>query len=145
MTSRLLKTPEQRDEWVALLQSRKLPMTVTAISGRNRTNEQNRLQRKWVGEVSEQRGDITAEEARGYSKLHFGVPILRNEDEEFVAVYDRIIRPLPYEDKLSLMQVPIDLPVTSRMNTGQKKRYLDAMFAHWTAQGVVLTMPEDCA
>jgi hypothetical protein len=101
------------------------------------------LQRLWCREAAEQLQDETAEQKRGYCKLHFGVPILRMEDEEFCEVYDRVIRPLLYEQKLALMMVPIDLPVTSRMKTRQKKDYLDAVYQHFTGQGVKLTEPEE--
>lgn len=145
MSNRIITSEWELSQWVTFLRGRKLPLTVTAVQGKHRTNEQNRLQRKWISEVAEQRGDISPEEVRGYGKLHFGVPILRNEDEQFAEVYDRVIRPLPYEAKLALMQVPIDLPVTSRMTTGQKTRFLDAVYQHWTAQGLVLTQPEQVA
>ena len=40
------------------------------------------------------------------------------------------------------MAVPIDLPVTRIMKTGQKKRYLDDVYDHFTGLGVRLTDPE---
>jgi hypothetical protein len=118
-------------------------MRVSAIAGKPRSTDQNRLQRLWARQVAEYFGDRTAEEVRGYGKLHFGVPILRAEDEEFAERYDAVIKPLPYEAKLAIMMEPLDLPVTRRMNTSQKTRFLDAFFYHWTAEGVPLIEPDD--
>jgi len=120
---------------------RKLPFTVTIEKGAKRSLEQNKLQRLWVNEAADQLGDESAEDKRAYCKLHFGVPILRNENEEFRRAYDRVIRPLPYELKLEAMKVPLDFPVTRLMTAKQKTAYLDAIYQHFRSQGVVLTEP----
>lgn len=120
---------------------RKLPFTVTIEKGAKRSIEQNKLQRLWVNEAADQLGDESAEDKRAYCKLHFGVPILRNENEEFRRAYDRVIRPLPYELKLEAMKVPLDFPVTRLMTAKQKTAYLDAIYQHFRSQGVVLTEP----
>jgi hypothetical protein len=108
-----------------------------------RSNAQNNLQRLWHLEASAQLGDESPEEKRAYCKLHFGVPILRAENDEFKAEYDRVIRPMPYETKLSLMRVPFDFPVTRLMTKKQKTKFLDAMYHHYTSLGVRLTYPDD--
>ena len=108
---------------------------------RKRSIEQNKLQRKWMLELESQ-GDMTAEEYRGYCKLHFGVPIMRNESEEFRRAYDRYIRDLPYEHKLAMMMVPLDFPCTRMMTTKQKTVYLDTVYRHFTGEGFVLTVPQ---
>lgn len=142
MTTRILRTGADRDLAIALLQSYKLPCTVNITKGQNRSIEQNKLQRLWLKEASEQLGDHTPEELRAYCKLHLGVPILRGEDEDFCEAYDRIIRPHSYEDKLTMMALPLDFPVTRLMKTGQKCRYLDDVWDHFTGLGVVLTEPK---
>ena len=142
MVSRVLKSADDREQFKALLDSQKLPCTASVVKGKNRTEEQNRLQRLWLTEASEQLGQ-SVEELRAYCKLHFGVPILRNEDEDFRTAYDRVIRPHSYEDKLCMMAVPLDFPVTRLMKTGQKKRYLDDIYVHFTGLGVKLTEPEE--
>lgn len=143
MTTRSVTNPYQLDQLITLLKSRALPFTVSIAKGKARSTDQNRLQRLWCGQVAEQLGDVTPEWVRGYSKLHFGVPILRAEDETFAAAYDETVKPLPYETKLAVMCEPLDLPVTRRMTTNQKTRFLDAMRLHWMGQGVVLTEPAD--
>lgn len=141
MTTRILYNQKDKEQFKKLLDTYKLPCTVTLIKGKNRSVEQNKLQRLWVNEISEQRQDHTPEEIRGYCKLHFGIPILRNENEQFRQQYDKIVKPLSYEDKLSIMMEPLDFPVTRLMTTGQNTRYLDAVYHHFTAQGMILTVP----
>ena len=143
MTTRILLNNADREQFKALLDSYKLPCTVNLTKGKNRSVEQNKLQRLWINEAVEQLEDETAEEKRAYCKLHFGVPILRNENEEFREKYDRIIRPHSYEDKLTMMALPLDFPVTRLMTTGQKKRYLDDIWMHFSSLGVKLTDPEE--
>ena len=141
--SRIITNDEELHALQRLLDAREKPFTVAIRRGKHRTNPQNRLQRLWVKEAAEQLQDETAEEKRGYCKLHFGVPILRSESEEFAAKYDDIIKPLPYPAKLALMQIPFDFSVTSLMNTKQKKQYLDAVYVHFKGLGVQLTEPKE--
>jgi hypothetical protein len=103
-----------------------------------RTLQQNKMQFKWYRDMQKQ-GDQTAIEYRAYCKLHFGVPLLRVEDESFRAIYDKLIRPLDYEDKLSLMVEPIDLPVTSQMSVEIMAKYLKAVSDDATSKGMRLT------
>ncbi len=141
MTTRTIANKKDATDVCNLIMGRDLPITVNVTKGKQRSTEQNRLQRLWVNEAAEQLQDETAEQKRGYCKLHFAVPIMRNEDEEFKEVYDKVIRPLSYEHKLLAMMIPLDLPVTRLMKTGQKKRYLDDIWQHFTDLGVKLTEP----
>lgn len=108
---------------------------------KNRSVEQNKLQRKWLKEAEAQ-GDMTAEEYRGYCKLHFGVAIAK-ENDDFAEKYDRLIKPFTYEQKLELMMVPIDMPVTRIMNTKQNHKYLNKIYEYLTGIGIALTQPKD--
>lgn len=119
-----------------------LSVDVTKGKRKKKTHDQDKLENLWHREAAEQLGDETPEDKRGYCKLHFGVPIMRGEDDDFREAYDRVIRPLPYEFKLQAMKVPLDFPVTRLMKTGQKKRYLDDVKMHYMSLGVVLTDPE---
>ncbi len=118
------------------------PCTVSIRKGVERTKAQNRLAQQWAADVSAQLGDRTPEEARGYFKLHHGVPI-RREDEAYAAIYDRVLRPLPYDDKLLCMMVPIDMPVTRDMTKAELTRYLDSIQAEFAPMGVRLTDPDE--
>lgn len=140
MTTRIIKTEYERQQAIKLLTSYQLPATLTLTKGANRSTEQNKLQRLWLNEAAEQ-GDQTAEEYRAYCKLHYGVPLLRNENHEFRESYDRIIRPHTYEDKLEMMSIPLDFPVTRLMTTKQLTTYLDQVHAHFAGLGFILTQP----
>jgi len=142
MTSRILETEDDRRQFIRFLTGQKLPMSVSIEHGKHRTWKQNKLQRQWCNEIAEQTGE-TPERARGLIKLQFGVPILRHENEAFCARYDELVKPLPFETKLGLMMEPLDFPVTRLMTTKQHTAYLDAIYQHFTEQGLALTHPGD--
>jgi hypothetical protein len=142
VTTRTLLNVGDRAQFVKLLESYKFPCTVTLKKGKDRSIEQNKLQRLWMREIADQLGDDSAEGYRAYCKLHHAVPILRSESEEFCAAYDKHIRPLPYETKLAYMAVPLDFPATRLMTTKQMTAYLDAVHNEFTGRGVRLTDPE---
>lgn len=121
------------------------PFSVTIRLGKGRSLSQNALAWKWAGEIAAHFGDRTANEVHAYNKLHHGVPIRRETDEEFRAVYDERIKPLPYEAKLALMAPPIDLPVTRDMKVKEMTLFMDAVRLEWEQRGVVLTDPERMA
>lgn len=77
-----------------------------------------------------------------FCKLHYGVPILRAEDEEFRAVYDAAIKGLTYEQKLSVMRY---FPVTSLMNKKQINKYIEALQGYFGPLGVCLELEEAAA
>lgn len=141
MPTRIIENPSDLKMLFRYLEGQRLPVTVRVETGGKRTARQNKLQRRWMQEIAEQLGDVTPEEVRGMCKLHFGVPIMREEDDEFRAKYDAVLKPLPYENKLLMMQEPLDFPITRLMNTRQKTAYLDAIWQHFTAKGIVLTDP----
>lgn len=141
MASRSVTNEQQREMLIRFIQGHKLPFTADIVSGQRRSNDQNRLQRKWVTEIAEQLGE-TAEYWRAYCKLHFGVPILRAENEVFCEAYDRHVKGQPYEVKMAFMAEPFDFAVTRLMSTKQKSAYLDQIYRHFAEQGVVLTDPE---
>ena len=143
MTSRVVKTEFGRKMLHRMIDEQALPFTITIAQGKQRSVEQNRLQRLWMNEISEQLGDQTPEEVRGYCKLTIGVPILRSENEAFRQQYDAIVKPMPYEQKLAVMMEPLDMPVTRIMTMRQKTKYLEGVTRHFAEKGVVLTCPED--
>lgn len=139
---RTVESEVDRDIAMRLIKARPAPFTLSLMDGKKRSTLQNNLQRLWVTEISEQLGDRTPEEARGECKLTLGVPILRAEDEPFRIAYDAAVKHLSYEQKMALMMVPLDMPVTRRMTVKQKTAYLDAIVRQYGAQGVILTMPD---
>ncbi len=143
MTTRVVKTDFDRKMLLRFLEQQKPPFTIAITKGAKRSIEQNRLQQKWMSEAAQQLDGHTAEELRGYCKLHFGVPILREENEAFREKYDRVIKPMSYEHKLACMQEPFDMHVTRLMTVKQKSLYLDMVSRHFLELGVLLTQPED--
>lgn len=139
MAHRIITKPDEMDAFFLLMSTLKLPVTVEWVQGRDRTKEQNRLQFLWAREAAEQRGDRTAEEQRSEWKLRYGVPIMREDSPEFREVYDRLIKPLSYEQKIGAMDL---IQVTSLMKVRQMVRYLDAIERECAEHGVTLTAPD---
>ena len=145
---RWIKSEDDLKALKLLISNMQGPFTIDIEKGirEKRSTDQNRLQRLWVNEA-EQQGDMTAEEYRAYCKLHFGVPMLRNENDTFAELYDSKIRdrvpPYSYEQKLEFMAVPWDMHVTRLMTIKQHDKYLNMMHDHFTSLGMILTIPND--
>ena len=119
-------------------------VVVSLRPGKDRTLDQNALWFALYQRIAQmtQIGDV--EDARRYCKLHFGVQILLNEDEDFRAAWYRTMRHLSYEEKLDLMGEnalfgPDGFPVTRLFNRTQGVAYTDRIAAEFTAKGVVFT------
>ena len=141
MPTKIIREPHHVDALANMLRGRKLPITVSWTQGAPRSNAQNRLAQRWFTDISTQLGDQTHEDVRAECKLRFGVPILRAENETFRLSYDRVIKALPYEQKLDAIKA-FDLPVTRLMTAKQMTAFMDEMQRHWSGQGVRLTDPE---
>lgn len=139
MAHRIIESQADVAAFATLLAGLKLPVTVEWVQGRDRTKDQNALQWLWASEASRQRGDVTPDEVQREWKLRHGVPILRDASPEFRAVYDKAIKPLPYELKIAAMQY---LPVTSEMKVRQMVQYLDTIQRECLEQGLRLTDPD---
>lgn len=117
-------------------------LEVSVKEGKGRSVEQNAVMHGWFGQVAR---ELRADDERGvkrFCKLHFGVPILRAEDDDFRTAYDRVIRPLAYGDKLVAMDI---LPVTSAMTTRQLDTCMTDIQEHYAKQGVALVYPKERA
>lgn len=122
-----------------LWQSRRY-LEVSVKEGKGRSVEQNAVLHGWFGQVARELREDDERGVKRYCKLHFGVPILRAEDEEFREAYDRVVRPLAYEQKLVVMDI---LPVTSRMTTLQLDRCMTDIQDHYRVErGVTLVYPK---
>lgn len=117
-------------------------LEITIKEGKGRSVEQNAVMHGWFGQVARELREYDARGVKRFCKLHFGVPILRAEDDDFRAAYDRVIRPLPYDDKLVAMDI---LPVTSAMTTIQLDRCMTDIQDHYRKQGVALVYPKEKA
>lgn len=108
-------------------------------AGAKRSLDQNSIAHVWYEQVARELREDDALGVKCYAKLHHGVPILRAEDTDFRAVYDAVIRPLPYELKLEAMK---HWPVTSLMTKPQLSAFLEAVQADYRSRGVFLEFPE---
>jgi hypothetical protein len=108
-------------------------------SGKDRTMDQNRILHAWLGQLSRELPENDELGWKAFAKLHYGVPILRAEDEEFRGKYDAVVKPMSYEQKLAIMEF---WPVTSIMTIPQLSKFLEAMQAGLAQRGVRLMFPE---
>lgn len=135
-------SPHNLDNFIAKVKALDLSQGYVANVDKpekNRTDLQNRLSHAWYKELSEKLKDNDALGWKCYCKLHFGVPIMRAEDDDFRKVYDLAIKAMSYENKLEVMKI---LPVTSLMKTKQLTKYLDEMKAWFeTREGIILEYP----
>ncbi len=116
-------------------------VVVSLRPGKDRTLDQNALWFGFYKRIAEMTQIGDAADARRYCKLHIGVQILLNEDEEFHQAWYRVMRHLPYEEKLAMMGEcklfgPDGFPVTSLFNRAQGVAYTDRILAEFTAKGV---------
>lgn len=119
-------------------------VVVSLRPGKDRTLDQNALWFALYQRIAQmtQIGDV--DDARKYCKLHFGVQILLNEDDEFRIGWYRTMRHLTYAEKLDLMGGcslfgPDGFPVTRLFSRAQGIAYTDRIVADFTERGVVFT------
>jgi hypothetical protein len=139
MPHRIIDSEYDLKAFKTMMDSLTLPFTVEWVKGRNRSKDQNALQFLWASEAANQLGDQTADEVRREWKLRHGVPILRADSIEFRELYDKALKPLPYEMKLEAMEF---IPVTSKFKVPQMVRYLDTVQRECLQQGIKLTDPD---
>jgi hypothetical protein len=139
MAHRILNNEGDLSAFTRFLGNLKLPLTVQWVQGRDRTKDQNSLQWLWATEAAEQLGDRTATDMQSEWKLRHGVPILREESAAFRDVYDRLLKPRSYVEKLAFMPF---IDVTSAMKVRQMIRYLDAVQRECSENGIMLTEPD---
>jgi hypothetical protein len=107
----------------------------------SRSDKQNKLAFRWYGELDKHtKNGIEYERAR--CKLHYGIPILREEDDDFRQMYDSTFKLMPYEAKLQVIE-KMDVPVTRLMTVKQMGRYLDTVDVNSALNGHPLTHPDD--
>ena len=102
--------------------------------GKHRSINQNFVSHGWYKKVSVEEGEYTPEDVKCLCKLHFGLPILRADDEEYNAACEKVIDPLPYESKIEAMRY---FPCTSLMTTKQKSLYMQHVQAHYAGRVVL--------
>lgn len=119
-------------------------VVVSMRPGKDRTLDQNALWFAFYKRISEMTQIGDPSEARKYCKLHHGVQILLNEDQDFQAAWYRVMRHLSYEEKLDMMGDcklfgPDGMPVTSLFNRAQGIAYTERVVSDFSARGVVFS------
>ena len=104
-------------------------------TGMDRSGPQNSVTHAWYAQIARELQGSSETEWKCHCKLHYGVPILRTEDEEFRTSYDAVIKPLAYENKLIAMR---HWPVSSLMTKAQLSQYAESMQAAFAKQCVIL-------
>tara|TARA_Y100000310_G_scaffold275571_1_gene292183 strand:+ start:133 stop:597 length:465 start_codon:yes stop_codon:yes gene_type:complete len=103
------------------------------FDGRQRSGLQNALQHAMYREIGKQLygGDFV--HAKAECKLTLGVPLLRQDSEEFKRLYDRSIRPKPYGEKLEIIAL---IDVSSLLSMAEAHNYIDAIYDTYAMKGV---------
>ena len=109
-------------------------------TGKDRTGSQNSIFHAWMGQLARELPQSDTLGWKSLCKLVYGVPILRAEDEEFRAKYDMAVKPMSYEQKLTIMEF---WPVSSLMTTAQLSKFLEAVQKAFEPQGVYLEFPDN--
>ncbi len=112
-------------------------LRVSIKAGKDRSLDQNAHTHVWYGQIARELREDDELGWKCFCKLHFGVPIMRL-DEEFRECYDGSIKLLAYEQKLVAMR---HWPVTSLMTKEQLSKYAEAVQAHFRTLGVLLEFP----
>lgn len=141
MPARIIRTSEDMDQLIKLFLGLKMPITVSWQAGADRSHEQNALQWIWASEVAQQLQDREPADVQAEWKLTIGIPILRADDPDFRERYDRIVRPLTYEQKIGAMLM--GFPVTSIMKVRQMCRFMNEVQRRCSESGLQLTEPPE--
>ena len=104
------------------------------ITGKDRTRLQNNLINRLYRCIGVQRY-CGFGEARAECKLTIGMPILGRDSIEFRRMYNQVIKPLSYENRLKVIEV-MEIPVSSLMKVDQAKEYINIIFEKYGANGV---------
>ena len=142
MTKYVITNEEAKASVLKILGGIPVPFELVISDKRTRTLEQNALLHKWVEELTEQRGDVESGDVKAEIKLRFGIPILRRDEPKFKETYDRLLKPISYEEKIELIRY-MGLPVTSVMSVKQLTELLETAERYYTSKGFTLTAGVD--
>lgn len=112
---------------------------IRIYTGKSRSIQQNAISHAWYLQVAREEREYTAGKIKCLCKYHFGLPILRGDDEYYNDKCAKFIDPLPYESRIEAMEL---WPCTSLMKTKQLSEYLEAIQAHYAGR-VVLEFPDE--
>jgi len=147
-----VRDEHQRQTLLEDVRGMPLPFRADLHAGEDRSLAQNRLSHLWYSEIARAgaldpqfhpTGRPTEEAAKRECKLRCGVPILRRDSEAFAEVYDRVLKPLPIEDKCAAMSL---ISVSSVLTVSQMAEYMNRIWDEYrTKRNVRLTEPDEPA
>lgn len=115
-------------------------LRITVKTGKQRTIDQNSVIHLWFEQIARELPEDNALGWKNYSKLHFGVPILRaSSDPSFREFYDTALLHQSYEFKLQAMNA---ISITSRMSTDELTQFMSMMQEDFSRRGVILEVKE---
>lgn len=104
----------------------------------DRSTNQNALIYALYGDIAKQAEDLTVNDVRAQCKLHYGVGILKANDDSFTQWYDQHIKGMTYEAKIDLMRY---MDLTSLFTKEQASQYISDIIQAYTKQGFALADP----
>lgn len=108
--------------------------------GRNMSDDQRKMTFELYTRIGKALYGGDTHHARAECKLTLGVFIMRRDNVEYREKYDKVIMPLDYDTKLSLMIEPLEFPVTSCMGIKQCREYIDQVIKKYTELGCDFSM-----
>ncbi len=108
--------------------------------GKDMSADQRRMTFELYSRIGQQLYGGDTSHARAECKLTIGVPIMRRDDVDYCAKYNKVILPLDYDTKLSLMLPSLEFPVTSLMKIKQCREYIDQIINIYTNKGCDFSM-----
>lgn len=144
MTAQTINSAEGLQSFIGDLRSlwdKHKYLRVSIKTGKDRSLPQNAITHAWYSQIARELREDDAAGHKRFCKLHFAIPILIAEDEEFRVFYMSAIKNnLTYEQKLKAMDF---IPATSLMTKIQLSQYLEQIQSHFIGRGVFLEFPID--
>jgi hypothetical protein len=120
-------------------QIKESPITIEIVPEK-RNLDQNAMIYALYTQIASQKQDMTVGDIKRHCKLHIGIPILRQHDEQFRKFYNEALLHREYEVKLAAMDY---MPVTSIMNKKVCAEYITELMRYWSEQGIYIQLPGD--
>lgn len=141
MSKWAVKTKADAFKLIAHVAGLPFPFFVTVAKGEPpRTTQMNSTLHMWFGQIAKHYGDRDAVQVKGECHHRWGLAIKRR-DTQWAWVWDRSCGALDYEKQCKALASGV-FQVSSSMSVKELGEYMDALFRHYTAEGVRLTDPE---
>ena len=124
-------------EWVQLEWVKGNSPTMQMLQA-DRTTDQNAMFYGLYRDIANAMADKSIIDVKRECKLRYGVAIRKGADPEWAAFYNSAIKPMPYEQKLILMD---EYPVTRAFTKAQASEYITTIINEYTNMGFPLADP----